>query len=154
MLLQKLLKRFMDQRLSAERFVDSYQVIRKVYHIYVVKLEKSKEISNFIRNTEVRPSLHCCCTWSQSEVRSLCHCVGLSRTLPNCNYPHTTYLVKTPYLPPLDYHLCHHNQWKTAPSPDSRYPDGERIYGKGSRWPARPAQLPSLHQQPRNDQGP
>lgn len=141
----------MDQKLSAERFVDSYPVIRKLYHIRLVKLDKSKEISNPTRNTEVRPSLHCCCPWSQPEVHSFCPCVASSVTLPNCNYPHATYLVKTPYLPPLNYHLCHHNQLKPAPS-DSSYPDGEGIYRQASGWPARPVQLPRLHQQPRKDQ--
>ncbi|XP_062407980.1 vacuolar protein sorting-associated protein 37D-like [Sardina pilchardus] len=133
---EKLLKRFMDQRLSAERFVDSYETLRKLYHIRLVKLEKMKDLFKPMRNTEKRPpSSLCCCAWShQSEVHRLCSCIGSTLTSPNCRYPLTTYLVKTSHLPPLDYHLCHNNQWKpAATSLDPRHPEEEGICGKPSR---------------------
>ena len=143
----------MDQRLSAEQFVDSYQVIRKLYHFRLVKLEKMKDLSNHMQNTEVKPPPHCCCLWPQSEVHDLCSCVGSAMTLPHVHYPLATYLVKTPYLPPLDYHLCHNYLWKPTGTPlDSRHPEGPRVCGQPSRWPARPRRLQRLHQQPKNNQ--
>ncbi|KAL2095987.1 hypothetical protein ACEWY4_008135 [Coilia grayii] len=151
---EKLLKRFMGQRVSVERFVDSYQFIRKLYHVRLVKNEKIKDLSVHLQNKEAKAPLHCCCPRQaprhHSEVCSLCGHVGSGMTVPDAHCPLTTYLVKMPYLPPLDCHLCHNSLGKQTPT-HFAHPVAGRVCGQPFGCPARPARLHTLQPQPKDN---
>ncbi|XP_063060569.1 vacuolar protein sorting-associated protein 37B-like [Engraulis encrasicolus] len=151
---EKLQKRFMGERMTLERFVESYQFIRKLYHIRMVKNEKMKDfLSDRLVSNEGKPPVHCCCLWRHTEVTcNFCGHVGSGVTSPDVHRHLSPCLVKMPYLPPLDCHVYHSNSLERPTAPvDLTHPlAGARVCGQPFRWPARPVRLQRLQPQPRD----